>query len=153
VRSELDSLLAQTEHNEVCPSCGAVTKLNDATGFCRDCSRDYCDRCGDPSPTTLCVSCRRIRWLETNAEAIEDQLLDGLTFRRAVLVVANSIRPTCIICEEPINRGTSGRHFICSKHAECRKARRRYKYLIYDKGYSKDAAIEVILQGRQDDSQ
>lgn len=140
-----------TDTDDVCPSCGAFATLNPTTGFCAKCSKGHCYRCGDPSTTSLCQSCRRIRWLEVNAESIEDHLLGGLTLKQAIEEVADAIRPTCIICGKPIHRGTNGRHFICTSTPECRRARRRYKYLIYDKGYSKESAIEMITNGRQDD--
>ena len=142
---------SQTAQVEVCPSCGEFAKLITTTGWCKSCSGSYCNRCGDPANgTSYCNYCRKIRWLERNAETIEDYMLEGQSFKEACLSVANVIRPNCIICDEPIERGTSGRHFICTKHPECRKARRRYRYLIYDKGYSKELAIEAITNGRQD---
>ena len=144
--------MSPTDSIEVCPSCGDFSELIPATGFCATCTGNTCRRCGDPLDSgSYCNDCRRIRWLEKNAEAIEDNLLRGLSLRQSILQVADSIRPTCIICNEPIPRGTNGRHFICTKNVQCRQARRRYRYLVYDKGYSKEAAIEAITNGRQDD--
>jgi hypothetical protein len=64
--------------------------------------------------------------------------------RSAIIEVHATYKATCIICGEPIKHGTHGRHFICTTTTECKKARRRYKYLIYDKGFTKEAALQAI---------
>ena len=148
----MESLELQTL--EVCPSCGDFGILNPQTGWCTSCSNEHqpvCNRCGTPVEVgSLCWECRRLTWLETNAERIEDKLLDGQSLRESIKDVHDEIRSSCIICGNPIRRGTNGRHFICNNSPQCKKARRRYKYLMYDKGYSKARAIEMVIGGKED---
>lgn len=118
---------------EFCPNCGNdVEELDSFTGWCSECT---------PTEATP----RRIAWLEKNADKIEDRMMQGLTVAQAISVVREDNRPTCLCCGDPIYHGTAGRHFFCKKRPECRKARRRYKYLVYDKGMSKSAALNVVL--------
>jgi hypothetical protein len=90
--------------------------------------------------------CKRLRWLERNAEAIEAMMMEGLSVRAAIAAVSSNNRPTCLCCGGVIRHGTRDRHFFCRKHPECRRMRRRYKYLVYDKRYSKEKALNLVLQ-------
>jgi len=72
-------------------------------------------------------------------------MLAGNTLNESIALVRESNRPTCLSCGDVILHGTGGRHFFCNKRPECRKLRRRYKYLVYDKGMDKDKALNVVL--------
>ena len=130
---------------EFCPSCGDfVDHLDIESGWCVDCTGPTL------SSNTALVASRIERWLAKFADTIEDVMQrESLTARVAIAYVATNYKAICIICLQPIKHGTYGRHFICNSTPECKKSRRRYKYLVYDKGYTKQAAIAVIVQ--QDD--
>jgi hypothetical protein len=51
----------------------------------------------------------------------------------------------CVICEEVIEHATQGRHFLCNKHPRCKRARRYYKYLRFEKGLDKEQAINAAI--------
>lgn len=142
-------------HNQfVCPNCGEfVKRLFVATGWCQNCTLKYrdnshCGMCGTElfaSEVAICTKCKRELWLERNASLLDNWIMQGLTFRQAVVVVLERNRPTCLNCGEPIKHGTNGRHLLCTRTPECRRARRRYKYLVYEKGVEKDIALRVAL--------
>jgi len=88
---------------------------------------------------------RRTAWLERNADKIEDYMLRGIPLSDAMKMVRRDNRPVCLCCGDVILYGTGGRHLFCNKRVECRKMRRRYKYLVYDKGLDKDTALNVVL--------
>jgi DNA-directed RNA polymerase subunit M/transcription elongation factor TFIIS len=124
---------------EFCPDCGEFvdpTQMNEGTGFCFNCT---------PSLQSSITLSRIERWLAKYAEDIESEMqATNSTARLAIISVLDAHRATCIICGNHIKHGTYGRHFICNSTPICRKARRRYKYLIYDKGLTKEAALAVI---------
>ena len=130
---------APQQGTEFCPDCGEfVDELNEWTGFCFDCT---------PSthPPQIAPLSRVERYLTRYAEVIEHIMqVQNTTARLAIVEVHATYRATCIICHNPIKHGTHGRHFICNSTPECKKARRRYKYLIYDKGFTKEAALAAI---------
>lgn len=123
---------------EFCPDCGDfVDALNEQTGFCFSCT---------PSAQSLIVPTRLEKWLTKNAELIECTMRDyTITAKQAILYVSTEHRARCVICNRIIRHGTYGRHFICNTTPECKKARRRYKYLIYDKGFTKEEALQQII--------
>ena len=123
---------------EFCPDCGEfVDQLNEWTGFCYNCT-----------PST---QSRVERWLIKYADTVEYVMqVQGITAKLAIIEVHATYKATCIICDEPIKHGTHGRHFICSSTPECRKARRRYKYAIYEKGMSKEDALALILKEKSE---
>lgn len=118
----------------MCPDCGEfVDKLDEWTGFCFNCT-----------PSTQPLS-RVERWLIKYADTVEYVMQEQhITAKLAIIEVHATYKATCIICHAPIKHGTHGRHFICSATPECRKARRRYKYLIYEKGLDKQEALAAI---------
>jgi predicted RNA-binding Zn-ribbon protein involved in translation (DUF1610 family) len=133
------AVMAQTEQ-EFCPDCGNfVDALNETTGFCYDCT--------PLSQQTPQPEASRIeRWLMKYADTIEFVMQkEQTTAKLAILEVHATYRATCIICNRQIRHGTHGRHFICNSTPACKKARRRYKYLIYDKGFTKEEATAAIL--------
>jgi len=121
---------------EFCTECGQfVDQLNEWTGWCKDCSLST-----QPNPVS-----RVERWLIKYADTVEYVMQEQrITAKLAIIEVHATYKATCIICDEPIKHGTHGRHFICSSTPECRKARRRYKYLIYEKGFTKESALAAI---------
>jgi hypothetical protein len=126
-----------------------VESLNPITGWCISCSKtdaNICLICGrETNGATYCATHRRSAWLERNADKIEDYIEKGYTVTESISKVRESNRPVCLSCGGVIEHGTGGRHFFCNKHDKCRKARRRYKYLIYDKGFNKEDALNVVL--------
>jgi len=121
---------------QICPDCGEfVDELNEQTGWCFNCS---------PSAHHNSVS-RVERWLIRYADTVEFVMqVQSITAKLAIIEVHATYKATCIICHSPIKHGTHGRHFLCNSTPECKKARRRYKYLIYDKGLTKEAALAAI---------
>lgn len=116
----------------MCPNCGEFTdQFNSDTGWCTDCT--------PPIP-------RFEKWLTKYEENIEDLMQEGLSAQEAITKLLEKYRAVCIVCRDDIPHGTFGRHFICSKNPECKKARRRYKYLIYDKGLNKRDALEQVIR-------
>jgi hypothetical protein len=109
--------------DEVCPNCGEfVETVNEITGFCISCSND--------------VGVFSERKAPTNISAIDLNNLDSLLELTTVI---------CKCCGEAIPRATPDRHFFCKKNEICRKARRYYAYLIYEKGIDKDNALSRTL--------
>lgn len=135
---------AAPQGNEFCPKCGEFAdELNERTGFCFECT---------PSVHTKSEPASRVeRWLIKYADHVEYVMqVQQITAKLAIVEVHATYKATCIICNGPIKHGTHGRHFLCNTHPECKKARRRYKYLIYDKGFTKEAALEAITPQERD---
>jgi hypothetical protein len=128
---------------QICPSCGEfVDALNEWTGWCKDCTPSIHQTNTNPHP--LVVS-RVERWLIRYADTVEYVMQEqGITAKLAIIEVHATYKATCIICGSPIKHGTHGRHFLCNSTPECKQARRRYKYLIYTKGSTKEAALAAI---------
>jgi hypothetical protein len=120
--------------SEFCTECGEFfDTLNEWTGWCAECSQST----QPPS--------RVERWLIRYADTVEYVMqVQCITAKLAIIEVHAAYKATCIICGAPIKHGTHGRHFLCNSTPECKKARRRYKYLIYDKGLTKEAALAAI---------
>lgn len=131
--------------NELCPSCGEfVDELIEETGFCRECSG-----VGDSSesPTLNGKAKRRELWLRENADIIEGVMLDAQTTAKdAIIRLAVNEVSRCECCGEEMPHTTVGRHFFCSKHEKCRKARRYYKYLVYEKNVKKEEARKTAIE-------
>jgi hypothetical protein len=124
--------------SELCPDCGEfVDELDEWTGYCKECTLS----------TNHHVPASRVeRWLVKYADTVEFVMQkQNTTAKLAIIEVHATYKATCVICQSPIKHGTHGRHFLCNKTPECKKARRRYKYLIYDKGMSKAEALEAII--------
>jgi hypothetical protein len=140
--SLLDSL---REINELCPNCGNfVDSLNDVTGFCGSCSG-----VGEftQSPTPNDKALRLELWLTEKSDIIESVMLtDRVTAKVAIKKLAQDSVPRCQCCNEPMPHTTAGRHIFCSKNDKCKKARRYYKYLVYEKGIDKDEARNTALE-------
>lgn len=140
--SLLDSL---KELNELCPNCGNfVDSLNENTGFCGSCS-GVGDSSGFPTPTNKAE--RLELWLCQNADIIESLMLEErLTAKDAIKKVAQDSVPRCQCCGNEMPHTTAGRHIFCTKNDNCNKARRYYKYLVYEKGIEKDEARKSALE-------
>ena len=126
---------ATQQGNEVCPLCGAfVDELNEESGWCYDCS-----------PTPHITESRVEKWLTKNADDIEEYMfVANCSAKQAIAILVSTYKAQCLICGKVIRHGTYGRHFLCNTTIECRRARRRYKYLLYDKGFTKSQAIRAI---------
>jgi len=124
--------------SEFCPDCGEFIdpkEVNELTGYCVSCTP--LTHSNSPSRTE--------RWLIKYADTVEYVMqMQNTTAKLAIIEVHATYKATCIICHNPIKHGTHGRHEMCNATPECRKARRRYKYLLYDKGYTKEAALAAI---------
>ena len=134
---------APHQGTEFCPDCGEfVDELNEWTGFCFDCTPST----HPPQTPNQAPPSRIERWLIKYADHVEYVMqVQHTTARLAIVEVHATYKATCVICHNPIRHGTHGRHFICNATTECKKARRRYKYLIYDKGFTKEAALAAII--------
>jgi endogenous inhibitor of DNA gyrase (YacG/DUF329 family) len=137
VSSILDNL-----PEELCPNCGNfVESLNEISGFCSNC---------DPAPVGVLdphsAPTRLESWLHENANRIEVVMGDyGVKAKYAIKIVAAQEAVICIICGDQIVRATANRHFICNKKPACKRARRYYKYLRFEKGMEKDQAISAVV--------
>lgn len=116
---------------EFCSSCGnEVESLVDETGWCKDCSKEYCPKCGKKKriDREFCSSCIRVKWLEDHADEIEELQSTGLSLSKAREVIYDKIRPTCLVCNSKIS-GAKSSALFCNKTFECKQARRRYRTL------------------------
>lgn len=129
---------------EVCPSCGELTEwLNDSTGWCQNCSVDFCS-CGNevPQGKKLCSSCSYDKFLLTNADALERYTAQGDSLETAKHKVLNENRSYCLCCHEPIKHGKNA--FFCTQNVLCRKAKRRYRTL--RERFEPDIALQLTVQ-------
>lgn len=137
------------ELNELCPSCGNfVDYLIESTGFCGSCSIGvgvFDDKV--PTPIKSEKAQRLELWLTENADTIEDIMLsDNLTAKEAIRLIVQNGKPTCQCCGDEMPHTTAGRHIFCTKKPQCRKARRYYRYLVYEKNVSKGDALNKTLE-------
>jgi hypothetical protein len=135
------------ELNELCPSCGNfVDALYESTGFCESCSNGV-GVFDIKTPTPNAKQIRLELWLTENADTIEDVMLaDNITAKDAIRILAQNDKPVCQICGDDMPHTTPGRHVFCKKREGCRKARRYYSYLVYEKGIEKDHALRNTLE-------
>lgn len=73
-------------------------------------------------------------------------LADNITAKEAIRIIAQNGKPVCQVCGDDMPHTTPGRHVFCKKREECRKARRYYSYLVYEKGIEKDHALRNTLE-------
>ena len=150
--------------NELCPVCGEfVEELNDRTGFCSNCSndRDKTDgrcigknnQCGAhvDGSHKFCWNCRQEYWLLRHINAIERYMASptNLTFLQAEQKVKedNDSILNCWCCGEEIKAAANGQSYFCTKTVRCRTARRRLKYLMYDRPrLPKQTALEKVME-------
>ena len=86
-------------------------------------------------------------WLQKNADTLESLMLEQqITAKDAIRQIVQETKVHCLVCGEEIERATNGRHFLCTKHGNCRKARRYYKYLHHEKNFSKEDALEKAVE-------
>jgi hypothetical protein len=137
---------ALIEFNEFCPNCGNFVNVLGENGFCADCG-------GFPQgkPKIFPLSFKKKlwleKWLQSHAEQIESVMVThSVSARSAIQAVASDTTARCILCNRVIEHGTYGRHFLCTRNLECRKARRFYKYLRYEKNLTKDAALTRVKE-------
>ncbi len=132
--------------DSLCPNCGNFVKeLDDVTGFCLKCSGVGSVNAKGPTPIDKAEKLEL--WLAQNADTIEDLMLaDNVTAKFAIREILHSERPRCMTCNSEMPHTTSGRHMFCTKKPECRRARRYYRYLIYEKHTSKEAALKLTLE-------
>lgn len=143
--------------DEYCPSCGNfVRALAEETGWCPDCSQQSghhyslrdgtCVRCGGTfTPDGIhivCSSCRKEAWLIANADAIEEQLKEGVDYLTAIREVKTSIRAICLCCGEVIKGRRADRTYFCREKPACRSAARRLRTLTQN--YSHDEALYLV---------
>lgn len=139
-----------TETNELCPNCGNfVDYLNELTGFCVSCSSGvgvFDEKA--PTPNAKNKRAQRLElWLTENADIIEDIMLaENKTAKEAIKLIVQDGKPTCQCCGDEMPHTTAGRHMICTKRPECRKARRYYRYLVYEKNVNKEVALDKTLE-------
>lgn len=132
---------------EICPSCGSFAdKLNELTGWCIECSPPCCQRCGgELIKGTLCQKCAKEQWLAFFADEIEYFLSEGFSYSQAIQEIYNRNRAVCVVCAAPIPGRSQATTLFCAKNEGCRKARRRYHKLVYEKGMTRSLALEQVL--------
>lgn len=134
--------------NSLCPNCGEfVDELDDVTGFCNSCSNNGVGSLDEKDPTPTAKAKKIELWLHENADRIESFMLaENVNARFAIRELMQEDKPRCLICGNDMPHTTSGRHMFCTKQPECRKARRYYRYLVYEKNESKEKALEQTLE-------
>lgn len=99
------------------------------------------------TPTPTAKQIRLELWLTKHADTIEDIMLaDNITAKDAIRILVQDDKPVCQVCGDEMPHTTAGRHVFCTKKEECRKARRYYRYLVYEKGIAKDHALRNTLE-------
>lgn len=139
------------DEQEVCPNCGKFVDALTDSGWCGACTKS-------PAPSNRIKhkkhkESRIERWLTNNADTIESLMtLYKIPPTEAIRIVALEDAPasTCALCGSEVSR-TRHQNFFCSKNLSCRKARRYYKYLIYDKGFNKPDAFTLAIRRFKND--
>lgn len=148
----LSDPVRSADNIEICPSCGElVDELDEHTGWCPECSgvtKVACLSCGegfekDAAHRKLCPKCRDERWLARNANALEVLLQHGYTIANARQQVYEHNRPRCLSCGAVLVGARNGAQF-CTKTAECRSWRRRYRTL--KEQYQRRGSINATKQ-------
>jgi hypothetical protein len=144
---------------DYCPACGKWDQqINEYTGWCLSCTLGYhpdklmCKRCGDLFPRNknglYCSPCKDRNWLEQHIDEVEIYMLRGYAFSVAKKIVAASIRPTCVVCSNPIKGGKPNALF-CRNTEQCRTIGQKYRTLV-GKGMPNDIALSVLGYGPDD---
>lgn len=135
--------------DDICPNCGElVPTLNPRTGWCAECSGDnnHCEHCGKEKDRIgkYCRSCVDEVWFKTHADEIESYLIKGWDLAKAIEFVKSDLRPTCIICKQPIPRAPKNSLF-CERNSKCRRAKRSYKHQV-SKGVPREKIIASLVE-------
>lgn len=140
---------------EICPNCGDLSTLDETSGWCAACTGEHnsnnglCVDCGEPVPENhqrnLCWNCKEERWLKKYGDVVEYLMIRGLSFNKAKEMVAEAVRPVCIVCGGPIKGGTPGESLFCSTNLKCKKVRNKYRRLTSG-GMPQDVAIIYALE-------
>jgi hypothetical protein len=147
----LSACLDYTDEEEICPSCGNLTVLVESSGWCADCTKHQgiCIDCGNEIPPAhqriLCWDCKEERWLKKYGDVIEYLMLTGMSFGKARTMVADAIRPLCVVCGGPIKGGTPGESLFCSSNLRCKTARNKYRRL-QNKGVAPNRALNMAIK-------
>lgn len=136
---------------DFCPSCGKEDVIHEVTGWCYPCSGVapplYCEQCNRPIKENngkLCDSCKYMRWLERNANKIEQIMATfELSAGKAKRAVRANNRPICLCCGNPIKGGQRGKNYFCTKTKACKTGRNSYHYYTF-RGY-KDALERAMV--------
>ena len=121
-----------SDNEFVCTNCGAfASELHPNTGWCYTCS---------PIVTVTKVEIA----LAANADAIEHFTSTSSVTIWEALRLAQSDRPTCVVCGERISRAPRNAIF-CRRTQECRRYSRRYVYLYRERGFTKVEALAQIF--------
>lgn len=157
--SERQRAIAYSLEEGFCPSCGnwcdnVITEV----GWCTSCYQEnkpesrICMRCSKAFPThangNYCSACKVLNWLERNADALEDQMAQGKTFKEAKVYVLSQIRPKCVVCHSEIRGGRTNALF-CGKTDECRKQQSLY-FGLRSKGFDREWALRVLGKWERD---
>ena len=136
---------------DICPNCGQNKQLSPSTGWCLSCTKQagLCIDCGTEIPEnhqrTLCWDCKEERWLKKYGDIIEYLMLSGMSFNKAREMVADAIRPLCVVCQGPIKGGTPGESLFCSTTLRCKRARNKYRRLLAG-GMAPNHAIDKVTR-------
>jgi hypothetical protein len=142
---------------EYCPNCGNYSKLVESSGFCHACTKEHsiangnnlCTDCGTEIPEShqrkLCWDCKEERWLKKYGDVIEYLMITGMSFNKARGMVADAIRPLCVVCAGPIKGGTPGESLFCSATLACKRARNKYRRLVAG-GMAPNRAINQAIK-------
>lgn len=143
---------------EICPSCGSYSILDDYTGWCPKCTGHivnvsdvrYCVRCNaafvSNSSEFICHACKEERYANEIEHIMGTQ---NVSYSRARQLVASNHQAVCLCCGDVMPRATKGRHLFCSKQ-KCKSASRRLKHLRLGKGMSHSSALTLLLSELQE---
>lgn len=124
-------------NEELCPNCGqfySYTEINDETGWCYNCS---------PSADAP-IHFKLELYLRVNADHIEHYMAQGRSLWQALDLMSQHSRPVCLVCGNEIKHAKSTAIF-CRRNKDCRHYSRKYVYLYSEKGWSKAAALALVM--------
>jgi hypothetical protein len=139
------------QYTDICPNCGQDKELVESSGWCISCTKEQglCIDCGAVVPENhqriLCWNCKEERWFTKYGDLIEYLMITGLSLNRARLMVADVVRPLCIVCQGPIKGGTPGESLFCSATLACKRVRNKYRRLIA-RGMAPNRAIDQAFK-------
>lgn len=149
---------SSSNNNFLCAECGEfVGKLHSRTGWCLTCTAliknndPNCTECGREKDHVgnkgklECTYCNLEGWLADNADHLEHYMTKGHSLSKAIDLLRLEVRPHCASCGAVMGR-TRRNAVFCHRTERCRKAVRKYKYLIYDKNLPPSHALAVVLE-------
>ena len=124
------------DNTSLCPNCGEFylnSEISEETGWCFNCS-----------PQAAPIFFKLELYLKINADHIEHYMAQGRSLWQALDLMSQQSRPICLVCGDEIKHAKSSAVF-CRRNKDCRHYSRKYVYLYSEKGWSKAAALALIM--------